>query len=72
MTFLVNPIFKSAYNIKKVINFKTTNRITVVQIYVAVSKVLTTFIAIELTQSLLTFRENRFDFFLQMVASSYQ
>lgn len=71
MTFVVNPIFKSAYNIKKVIkkkkkkviNFKTTKRITMVQMYVAVSKVLTIFIAIELTQSLLPFRANRFDFF---------
>lgn len=72
MTFLVNPIFKSAYNIKKVINLKTTNRITTVQMYVAVSKVMTIFIAIELTQSLLPFRANRFDSFLQMVASSYQ
>ena len=54
------------------INLKTTSRITVVQIYVAVSKVLTTFIATELTQSLLTFRANRFDFFLQwlLVATS--
>ena len=34
-----------------------------VQMYVAVSKVLTIFIAIELTQSLLPFRANRFDFF---------
>lgn len=72
MIFLVNPIFKSAYNIKKVINLKTTNGITVVQIYVAVSKVLTIFIATELTQFLLPFRANRFDFFPQMVASSYQ